>query len=89
MTEPDIVRVIDDLKHCDGRHRNIGVYTFKNAIEAIEQLRKERDQSIRERDEARRWFCDMHHTGNGANARSGSRKTAEAIGWDCFKEENP
>ena len=56
MTEPDIVRVIDDLKHCDGRHRNIGVYTFDNAIEAIEQLRKERDQSIRERDEARRRY---------------------------------
>jgi hypothetical protein len=52
MTEPDIVRVIDDLRQCDGRHRNIGVYTFDNAIEAIEQLRKERDEAIRQRDDA-------------------------------------
>ena len=42
----------------------------------------------RERDEARRWFCDLHHIGNGANARSGSRETAKAHGWDCFEKEN-
>jgi hypothetical protein len=61
MTEHDIERVIDDLRHCDGRHRNIGVYTFDNAIEAIEQLRKERDEAIRQRDEARRERDDAKH----------------------------
>ena len=52
------------------------------------QMTEERDEAIRERDEARRWFCDLHHIGNGANARSGSRETAKAHGWDCFKEDN-
>ena len=83
MTEPDIVRVIDDLKHCDGRHRNIGVYTFDNAIEAIEQLRKERDQSILERDEARREVCEI------TMPCAGSQKGyAKGRGWNCFKEED-
>ena len=85
MTEPDIVRLIDHLKHCDGRHRNIGVYTFDNAIEAIEQLRKERDQSIRERDEARRWVCAQ-----GLFCLESAKKVAIRRGWDCFefKEDN-
>jgi hypothetical protein len=75
MTEDDIVRVIDDLKHCDGRHRNIGVYTFDNAIEAIEQLREERD-------EARREVCEF-----GSLNSKKTRQYATYRGWDCFKED--
>jgi len=84
MTEPDIVRLIDHLKHCDGRHRNIEVYTFDNAIETIEQLRKERDEARRERDEARRWFCQA-----GLFSLKMAQEVAIRRGWDCFKEETP
>jgi hypothetical protein len=82
MTEPDIVRVIDDLKHCDGRHRNIGQYTFDNAIEAIEQLRKERDEALRERDEARQRLCKVV----GDARDMWGEDVAKEYGWDCFKE---
>jgi hypothetical protein len=81
MTEPDIVRVIDDLRHCDGRHRNIGVYTFDNAIEAIQQLRKERD-------EARREVCDLVNMDWIGRVDKGVKETAIERGWDCYKERD-
>ena len=80
MNADRIKRVIDDLKHCDGHHRNIGVYTFDNAIEAIEQLR-------RERDEARREVCDWMNTDESGCVKSGSEETAISRGWDCYKKE--
>jgi hypothetical protein len=74
MNADRIKRVIDDLKHCDGHHRNIGVYTFDNAIEAIEKLRKERD-------EARREICENDPRTISVAAYAKNR------GWYCFEEE--
>jgi hypothetical protein len=76
-----IKRVITNLRQCDADHDKIGVYTFEDAIEAIEQLRKERD-------EARREVCYAECV---VGAASGERYTPQGIaeikGWDCFKNQ--
>lgn len=70
-----IKRVITNLRQCDADHDKIGVYTFEDAIEAIEQLRKERD-------EARREVCVRR-----SQLHLQAHEYAAYRGWDCFKEE--
>ena len=52
MNDDKINEVITNLRHCDAHYDHIEHDTFENAIEAIEQL-------IKERDEARREVCDL------------------------------
>jgi len=52
MTDDELNKVIENLRHCDEHPERASIYTFDNAIEAIEQLRKERDE---ERQDAARY----------------------------------
>ena len=74
-----IKRVITNLRQCDADYDNIGVYTFEDAVEAIEQLRKERD-------EARRMYCSMVEN-NARQYGTSAQSVATQAGWDCYKEE--
>lgn len=91
MNADRIKEVITKLRQCDNDRNKIGVYTFEDAIEAIEQLRKERDDSrwwakkaidelIEERDEARREVCESEKY---------CKEEAKSRGWNCYKEETP
>ena len=73
-----IKMVITNLKQCDADRDKIGVYTFEDAIEAIEQLNKERD-------EARRMYCSMVEN-NARQYGTSAKSVATQVGWDCFKE---
>ena len=70
--------VITNLRQCDADRDKIGVYTFEDAIEAIEQLRKERD-------EARRMYCSVVEN-NSVQYGTSAQSVAKQVGWDCFKE---
>ena len=69
--------IIANLRHCDDYHGNIEHDTFDNAIEAIEQL-------IKERDEARREVCRL--LDKDSEFRVPNEITAKRKGWDCYKE---
>ena len=75
MNADRIKRVITNLRQCDADHNKIGVYTFEDAIEAIEQLRKERDA-------ARREVCDLMNTDESGCVKYGSEETAISRGWE-------
>ena len=70
--------IISTLRHCDAHYDHIEHDTFENAIEAIEQL-------IKERDEARREVCRL--LDKDSEFRVPNEITAKRKGWDCFKEE--
>ena len=70
--------IIANLRHCDDYHGNIEHDTFDNAIEAIEQL-------IKERDEARREVCRL--LDKDYEFRVPNEITAKRKGWDCFEKE--
>jgi len=62
--------------------------------ETVDQLREkfggiliERDQLLRERDEARREVCDLVNMDWIGCVDKGVKETAKERGWDCFKEE--
>jgi mRNA-degrading endonuclease YafQ of YafQ-DinJ toxin-antitoxin module len=74
MTNDELNKVIENLRHCDEHYDCITVYTFDNAIEAIELLRKERD-------EARREYCEYPMVGTWEDHHA----TARRRGWDCYK----
>ena len=69
--------IIANLRHCDDYHGNIEHDTFDNAIEAIEQL-------IKERDEARREVCRL--LDKDSESRVPNEITAKRKGWDCYNE---
>jgi hypothetical protein len=73
MNDNKINEVIKNLRRCDQNYEeSVSIYTFENAIEVIEQLRKERD-------EARREVCEFEeYCVEEANKR----------GWDCYKKGN-
>ena len=48
------------------------------------QLTKERDEARRERDKARRMYCEVDNCTAGE-----AMLLAKGQGWDCFKEETP
>ena len=66
--------IISNLRHCDDYHGNIEHDTFDNAIEAIEQLRKERDGLRRELSQV----IASYHGENDVDI-------ARERGWDCFE----
>ena len=66
--------IIANLRHCDAHYDHIEHDTFENAMEAIEQLRKERD-------EARRELCQADAIYHGEN----DVDIAKERGWDCFE----
>jgi hypothetical protein len=66
--------IIANLRHCDDYHGNIEHDTFDNAIEAIEQLRKERDVLRRELSQV----IASYHGENDVDI-------AKERGWDCFE----
>ena len=70
-----IKRVITNLRQCDADHGKIGVYTFEDAIEAIEQLTKERDL-------ARKMYCGVDNC-----TADEAMLLAKEQGWDCYKKE--
>ena len=80
MNADKIKEVIKNLRHCDDYHGNIEHDTFDNAIETIEQLRKERD-------EARREVCDLMHMDESGCVKTGNKETAISRGWDCYEKE--
>ena len=45
MTPEELTQVIENLRRCDQDAHHISIYTFDNAISAIEQLTKERDDA--------------------------------------------
>ena len=79
MNDDKIKEVIKNLRHCDAHYDHIEHDTFENAIEAIEQL-------IKERDEARREVCYAEINGQYGR-RYTPQEYANKMGWDCFKEE--
>ena len=72
-----IKRVITNLRQCDADHGKIGVYTFEDAIEAIEQLTKERDL-------ARKMYCGVDNC-----TADEAMLLAKEQGWDCYEEPVP
>lgn len=72
MNADELNKVIENLRHCDQHHDCITVYTFENAIEAIEQLRKERDEARKEicHTKKRRLITHLDY--------------ARKRGWNCF-----
>jgi hypothetical protein len=82
MNDDKINEVITNLRHCDAHYDHIEHDTFENAIEAIEQL-------IKERDEARREVCDLMNMDWIGCVEKGNKETAISRGWDCYKKETP
>ena len=82
MNDDKINEVITNLRHCDAHYDHIEHDTFENAIEAIEQL-------IKERDEARREVCDLMNMDWIGCVEKGNTETAISRGWDCYKKETP
>ena len=84
MNADRIKRVITNLRQCDANHDKIGVYTFDDAIEAIEQLRKERDEARRMYSEqkARTASTDAHDSPEYASAIAFNK------GWDCYDKKD-
>ena len=78
MNADKIKEVIKNLRHCDDYHGNIEHDTFDNAIETIEQLRKERD-------EARREVCRL--LDKDSEFRVPNEIAAKRKGWDCYEKE--
>ena len=66
--------IISNLRHCDDYHGNIEHDTFDNAIEAIEQLRKERNELRRELSQV----IASYHGENDVDI-------AKERGWNCFE----
>ena len=93
MADPDIVVRLRQgwLAHWDTDVRFVMVYASEwvrltnlttESADEIEQLRKERD-------EARRMWCEAAPVGNSLSVNDMDRRArAEATrrGWDCFKE---
>ena len=74
MNDDKIKEVIKNLRHCDAHYDHIEHDTFENAMEAIEQLRKERN-------ELRRELCQADAIYHGEN----DVYIAKERGWDCFE----
>ena len=73
--------IISTLRHCDAHYDHIEHDTFENAIEAIEQL-------IKERDEARRLHCHMSAQFMYKSVELDTAKhVANSKGWDCYEKE--
>ena len=70
--------IISTLRHCDAHYDHIEHDTFESAIEAIEQL-------IKERDEARREVCRL--LDRDSEFRVPNEMTAKRKGWDCYEKE--
>ena len=75
MSSNKIKKTIVNLRNADGNYDRINVYTFENAIEAIEQM-------IKERDEARYMFCHL-----ASKLGRSVTDIADVLGWDCYKKE--
>lgn len=71
--------IITNLRHCDDYHGNIEHDTFDNAIEAIEQLRKERDI-------ARGMYCSLAEW-HDKTGKGGAEASAAVLGWDVYAKE--
>lgn len=71
--------IIANLRHCDDYHGNIEHDTFDNAIEAIEQLRKERDI-------ARGMYCSLAEW-HDKTGKGGAEASAAVLGWDVYAKE--
>ena len=66
--------IISNLRHCDAHYDHIEHDTFENAIEAIEQLIKERDVLRRELSQV----IASYHGENDVDI-------AKERGWNCFE----
>jgi len=86
MSHPDYFKLIPTLKRLstDLRESNyISVYdsyTINSAIEEINKLSKERD-------EARKMYCEhLHLFNNPHNQKEYYKQTAIQLGWDCYSD---
>lgn len=57
---------------------------LKDSLEEHDEMRLEIARLIKERDEARRMYCEVNNCTRGE-----SIIIAEDQGWDCFKKETP
>ena len=74
----NLIKQIEELDlRCDSS-------TLLPVILQVEQLLKERDKAIRERDEARRLTCRLL-TPNGSLELA--KVEALSLGWDCYKNQ--
>ena len=81
MNDDKVNDIISNLRHCDAHYDHIEHDTFENAIEAIEQL-------IKERDEARRLHCHMSAQFMYKSVELDTAKhVANSKGWDCYEKE--
>jgi hypothetical protein len=74
---------------CDG-HGNSArdVAAFRDAAVAeITRLRADLAQRTAQRDEARRWVCELWQKCQPATSNMTAMDYAAECGWDCFREE--
>ena len=56
--------------------------------EFAKQLERELAAAIKERDEARRWFCfEARRASDGKNSETYAKQIADMFFWDCFAKE--